>query len=199
MLSYLVYLFLFLAVLLLVAGAWLAWQAARGPSAARVARRLQSMYTASDGEQALSITKQRPLSAHAFLHGVLEGLPGARRLDQLLLQAGMRWFVATFLGYCALGGMAGLLLAGALPLPWYVRLGLGAGGAALPYLLARRARSQQCFVFDSCWRFSHQRRGRFCLETEGVRVFSDIEGIHPAILPQLALPLRPAPFTPPLP
>ena len=32
-----------------------------------------------------------------------------------------------------------------------------------------------------------------------MRVFSDIEGIHPAILPQLALPLRPAPFTPPLP
>ncbi|MDN2717981.1 MULTISPECIES: type II secretion system F family protein [unclassified Janthinobacterium] len=143
MLSYLVYLFLFLAVLLLVAGAWLAWQAARGAGAARVARRLQAMYTASDGEQALSITKQRPLSVHPLLHGVLEGLPGARRLDQLLLQAGMRWFVATFLGYCLLGGTAGLLLAGALPLPWYVRLGLAAGGAALPYLLVRRARSKR--------------------------------------------------------
>ncbi|MGX9698839.1 type II secretion system F family protein [Janthinobacterium lividum] len=143
MLSYLVYLFLFLAVLLLVAGAWLAWQAARGAGAARVARRLQGMYTASDGEQALSITKQRPLSAHPLLQGVLEGLPGARRLDRLLLQAGMRWFVATFLGYCLLGGAAGLLLAGALPLPWYVRLGLGVGGAALPYLLVRRARSKR--------------------------------------------------------
>ncbi|MEG1054204.1 MAG: type II secretion system F family protein [Janthinobacterium sp.] len=143
MLSYLVYLFLFLAVLLLVAGAWLAWQAARGAGAARVARRLQGMYTASDGEQALSITKQRPLSTHAFLHGVLQGLPGARRLDQLLLQAGMRWLVATFLGYCLLGALAGLLAAGALPLPWYARLGLGAGGAALPYLLVRRARSRR--------------------------------------------------------
>ncbi|OEZ55429.1 hypothetical protein JAB2_53090, partial [Janthinobacterium sp. HH100] len=61
MLSYLVYLFIFLAVLLLVAGAWLAWQAARGPGAARVARRLQAMYTASGGEQALSITKQLSL------------------------------------------------------------------------------------------------------------------------------------------
>ncbi|STQ93060.1 Flp pilus assembly protein TadB [Janthinobacterium lividum] len=143
MLSYLVYLFLFLAVLLLVGGVWLAWQAARGPSAARVARRLQAMYTASDGEQALSITKQRPLSSYPFLQGVLEGLPGVRRIEQLLLQAGMRWLVAGFLGYCALGALAGLLLASVLPLPWYVRLGLGAGGAALPYLLARRARSRR--------------------------------------------------------
>ena len=131
MLSYLVYLFLFLAVVLLVAGAWLAWHAARGPGATRVARRLQSMYTASDGEQALSITKQRPLSSYPFLQGVLEGLPGARRIEQLLLQAGMRWLVAGFLGYCALGAMVGLLLASALPLPWYVRLGLGAGGAVV--------------------------------------------------------------------
>ena len=143
MLSYLVYLFLFLAVLLLVAGAWLAWQAARGPGAARVARRLQAMYTASGGEQAQSITKQRPLSANPLLQGMLEGLPGARRLDQLLLQAGMRWRVATFLGYCALGWTAGLLLASALPLPWYVRLGMSVSGAALPYLLVCRARSKR--------------------------------------------------------
>ena len=143
MLSYLVYLFLFLAVLLLVAGAWLAWQAARGPGAARVARRLQAMYTASGGEQAQSITKQRPLSANPLLQGMLEGLPGARRLDQLLLQAGMRWRVATFLRYCALGGTAGLLVASALPLPWYVRLGMSVSGAALPYLLVCRARSKR--------------------------------------------------------
>lgn len=143
MLSYLVYLFLFLAVLLLVAGAWLAWQAARGPGAARVARRLQAMYTASGGEQAQSITKQRPLSANPLLQGMLEGLPGARRLDQLLLQAGMRWPVATFLGYCVLGWAAGLLVASALPLPWYVRLGMSVSGAALPYLLVCRARSKR--------------------------------------------------------
>ena len=142
MLSYLVYLFIFLAVLLLVAGAWLAWQAARGQGAARVARRLQAMYTASGGEQAMSITKQRPLSAHPFLQSLLEGVPGARRLDQLL-QAGMRWLVASFLAYCALGAMAGLLLASALPLPWYARLGVSVGGAALPYLLVRRARNRR--------------------------------------------------------
>ncbi|MGK5030399.1 type II secretion system F family protein [Janthinobacterium sp. MDT1-19] len=143
MLSYLVYLLLFLAVLLLMAGAWLAWQAARGAGAARVARRLQAMYTASGGEQALSITKQRPLSTNPLLQGMLEGLPGARRLDQLLLQAGMRWRVAGFLGYCTLGWTAGLLVASALPLPWYVRLGMSVGGAALPYLLVRRARSKR--------------------------------------------------------
>ena len=143
MLSYLVYLFLFMAVLLLVAGVWLAWQAARGPGAARVARRLQAMYTASGVEQALSITKQRPLSANPLLQGMLEGLPGAQRLDQLLLQAGMCWRVATFLGYCALGWTAGLLLASALPLPWYVHLGMSVGGAALPYLLVCRARSKR--------------------------------------------------------
>src|SRR3989344_2722383 len=49
------------------------------------------------------------------------------------------------------------------------------------------------FVFDSCWRFGHQRRGRFGLETERMRVFGDVESVHPAILPHLALPLRPCP------
>jgi len=143
-LSYLVYVLVFLAVLLLCGGAWMAWQSARGPGAARVARRLRAMHTASgESEKAVSITKDRPLSDSPALQGLLEDLPGIARIDQLLLQSGKSWNVATFLGLSLMGWMIGLLLASILPLPWYIRLGLTVAGAGLPYLMVQRAKAKR--------------------------------------------------------
>ena len=143
-LSYLVYLLVFLAVLLLCGSVWMAWQSARGAGAARVARRLRAMHTASgESEKAVSITKDRPLSDSPALQGLLEDLPGIARIDQLLLQSGKSWNVATFLGLSLMGWMIGLLLASILPLPWYIRLGLTVAGAGLPYLMVQRAKAKR--------------------------------------------------------
>ena len=143
-LSYLVYLLVFLAVMLLCGGVWMAWQSARGPGAARVARRLRAMQTASgESEKAVSITKDRPLSNNPVLQGLLEDVPGIPRIDQLLLQSGKTWNVATFLGFSIMGWMIGMLLASILPLPWYVRLGLTLAGAGLPYLMVQRAKAKR--------------------------------------------------------
>lgn len=143
-LSYLVYSLVFLAVLLLCGGAWLAWQAARGPGAARVARRLRALQTASgESEKAVSITKDRPLSDNPVLQGLLVDLPGVQKVDQVLLQSGKNWQVATFLGWSSVGWMVGLLLASVLPLPWFFRLGLMLAATALPYFLVLRAKSKR--------------------------------------------------------
>jgi tight adherence protein B len=92
--------FLFLAVVLLLEGAYLSWNAARGPEAKRMERRLVAMSAGaqSSGEE-YSIFKSRVLSESAQLHNVLLGLPRVHSLDRLLLQSGVSMTVAKFLGW----------------------------------------------------------------------------------------------------
>ena len=142
-LAFLVYLLVFLAVLLLAAGMWLAWQAARSPGAGRVARRLRAMHTASDRGAAVSITKERPFSLHPALHGFLQGLPGVLWLDRLLLQSGKSWTVARFLGWTLLALLFALLMASVASLPLYLGLPLAMLCALLPYGLVARARASR--------------------------------------------------------
>ena len=142
-LSYLVYLLIFLAVMLLVGAVYFNLQS-RGAGAGRVARRLRAMNTASDDAQkTVSITKDRQLSAHAGVQGLLEALPGMQVLDRLLLQSGKNWNVGKLLGYCLLGLLLGLLLGSLSPLPWYLRLLLSLACAALPFLLVARAKASR--------------------------------------------------------
>ena len=142
-LSYLVYLLIFLAVMLLVGAVYFNLQS-RGAGAGRVARRLRAMNTASDDAQkTVSITKNRLLSAHAGVQGLLEALPGVQWLDRLLLQSGKNWDVGKRLGYCLLGLLLGLLLGSLSPLPWYLRLLLSLACAALPFLLVARTKASR--------------------------------------------------------
>ena len=142
-LSYLVYLLIFLAVMLLVGAVYFNLQS-RGAGAARVARRLRAMNTASDDAQkTVSITKDRLLSSHAGVQGLLEALPGVQWLDRLLLQSGKNWDVGKLLGYCLLGWLFGLLLGSLSPLPWYLRLLLSLACAALPFFLVARAKASR--------------------------------------------------------
>ena len=142
-LSYLVYLLIFLAVMLLVGAVYFNLQS-RGAGAARVARRLRAMNTASDDAQkTVSITKNRLLSSHAGVQGLLESLPGVQWMDRLLLQSGKNWNVGKLLGYCLLGLLLGLLLGSLSPLPWYLRLLLSFACAALPFLLVMRAKASR--------------------------------------------------------
>lgn len=143
-LTLLVYLLIFLAVLLLFGAMYFAWQSARGPGAARVARRLRTMTTASDdGGKAISITKERPLSQNANLQGLLEALPGIHALDRLLLQTGNNWNVGRFISYSLMALATGFLLASLTSLPWYFRLLLSLACGSLPYFFVRRAMAKR--------------------------------------------------------
>lgn len=138
-LSLLLYLLIFLSVLLVVGGAYLAWQSARGPGASRVARRLRAMNTATDDSiKTISITKDRPLSLNPTLQSLLEGIPGIKSLDRLLLQSGKSWTVSKFVGFSVLGFVASFLLLSVFTLPLYIRLGMVFFCAAIPYFLVSR-------------------------------------------------------------
>ncbi len=91
--------FLFIAVVLLIEGAYLMWNTSKGPEAKRIARRLRLMSAGVDhvGED-VSILKSRMLSDTPALERLLLQAPRIKHLDRLLEQSGLTWSVAELLG-----------------------------------------------------------------------------------------------------
>lgn len=140
--DYLYYLFVvlgFLAVALFLEGAYLAWNAYRGPEAKRIERRLRAI-SAGEGTEQVSIVKKRLLAQTPALERLLLELPRVHQLDRLLLQSGVRLNVAGFLGLSLLGVAAGLVLAFLLRLPLFAAPALAAAAGALPAIYAFNAR-----------------------------------------------------------
>jgi len=135
---------LFAAVILLIEGLYLWWNSAHGGGAQRIARRLKVMAvsTASRGER-ISILKQRRYSRHEAWDRVLHRHRFAHRIDTLLLQAGMKWSVAQFLGCSALVGAGGLILTLSSPMPLFMRAAIAFICLLLPRMLAHRVRKRR--------------------------------------------------------
>ena len=113
----------------------------------RINRRLRLMAARGEaGSERVSILKQRRYARAPGLDRWLRRAPHAAQLDHLLLQSGLSWSVAQFLG-----GAGGLLLAAlllltvwSLPLPGaLLLLGVAAGGPLMFVLRARAARLQK--------------------------------------------------------
>ena len=104
--------FLFIAVVLLVEGAYLMWNTSKGPEAKRIARRLRLMSAGASqvGEEA-SILKSRMLSETPSIERLLLRAPRVKQLDRLLEQSGLTWSVAELLGLMLLSAVAGAALA----------------------------------------------------------------------------------------
>ncbi|ALK97857.1 pilus assembly protein TadB [Massilia sp. WF1] len=131
---------IFLAVVLLIEGAYMAWHATRGAEAQRLTQRMRTM-SASDTAKPVSITKKRVMSTHPLVQDMLTALPFTAALDRLLAQSGKNWTVAGLLG-CSLG--AGLAAwAAAYWWAWPARLALSLGLALLPLQLVLRARAKR--------------------------------------------------------
>lgn len=141
-------LMLFAAVMLLVWGVYMAWHASRDPEAERVARRLRSVIKSDTRQEDVTITKDRRLSDNPDLEPLLRRLPGARRLDRMLMQAGSAQLVASLLAVCAACGGAGLAASLVLRLPWFAVLGCALGAAGLPLLRLARARDARMVRFE---------------------------------------------------
>ena len=145
--DYLYYLFatlIFLAVVLLVEGAYLVWNSSKGPEAERIARRLRTMSAGSHGgEQTISIVKDRLLSKTPMMQRVLLQMPRVGAMDRLLQQSGVTWSVSDFFGLTLLAFLAALFGASYLPLPWIFRIAIAAVVALLPYLYVTRAKAKR--------------------------------------------------------
>jgi tight adherence protein B len=132
---------LFAAVILLIEGAYLWWSGTHGGGARRIARRLRLMSGGSDaaGEQ-VSILKQRRYSGNEMADALLQRLRLAHAIDRALLQAGLRWSVAQFIG-ASLGALAlALLLLQLRPVPPAAKAIMALSFMCVPWILMRRAR-----------------------------------------------------------
>lgn len=141
-------LLLFVAVLLLVWGIYMAWTTHRDPEAERVARRLRDVIGGEVRTQDVTITKERRLSDNPELEPMLRKLPGARRLDRMLLQAGSAQLVASLLVVCVvflLVALVAALLMGFHPL---LAIGCALLAGYLPLLRLGHARDGRMTRFE---------------------------------------------------
>lgn len=118
---YLLFLVLcFFAVVLLLEGLYLGWNAHQGPEARRIERRLQALSAGSNSIVDAPLVKKRLLSGVPAIERALMAVPRVHALDRFLVQSAVDITVAQFLGAAAaFAGAAwlGLLL---LDAPWYL-------------------------------------------------------------------------------
>jgi tight adherence protein B len=150
--DYLFYIFatlIFVAVVLLIEGVYLHWNSSKGPEATRVARRLQMMSAGADldAKQA-SIVKERFLAGSPALQRLLAAVPRVHALDRLLHQSGKSWTVAQFIGISAGAFVACFLAAGAMAVPFLIKLGLACAVATVPYTMVLRAKAKRLVRFE---------------------------------------------------
>ena len=131
---------LFAAVILMIEGAWLWWSGAHGGGARRIAKRLRLMAATNGGGERIDILKRRTYSRNPALERQLRRIARLALLDRLLLQAGVRWSVAQFLGFSLLMLALGLLLPALAGMPPLPAIGALALAGALPWMLLMRAR-----------------------------------------------------------
>lgn len=139
---------LFAAVMLLVWGVFVGWQAARDPEAERIARRLRGVIGNEARQLDVTIVKERRLSDSPDLDALLRRAPGVRRLDRMLQQAGSAQLAASLLAVCAACFGIGLLLALALGLPGLALLPFALFVAWLPLARLVRARGARMTRFE---------------------------------------------------
>ncbi|WP_426087380.1 type II secretion system F family protein [Janthinobacterium sp. PSPC1-1] len=133
---------LFAACILMVEGAWLWWSGTHGSAARRINRRLRLMAARGEaGGERISILKQRRYARAPGLERLLRRVPQAAKLDHLLLQSGLSWSVAQFIGVMGALLLAALLLLAAWPMPFPGALLLLASAVSGPCLLVLRARA----------------------------------------------------------
>jgi len=148
--DYLYYMFVvlgFLAVSLFLEGLYMAWNAYKGPEATRIERRLRAM-SAGASQQTSSLAKQRLLSQMPALDRVLLEIPRIHHLDRFILQSGLRWNVAGFLGMTLGVAVGAAFVAWFLGLPNFTVIALGVGGGFLPSLYMMNAKHKRMLAIE---------------------------------------------------
>jgi tight adherence protein B len=134
---------LFVAIVLLIEGAFVFWNSRHGPVVKRMDERIRALSAGGHvGAEQMSILKARLLSDSPWLTRLLTHVPRVHALDRQLQQAGMTWSVARFVCYtlvCALGGFIVALM----QLPWVLACVPAGLAALLPSARMRRKRAKR--------------------------------------------------------
>ena len=139
----------FFAVVLLLEAGYTAWNSSMGPEAKRIQHRLQAMSAGSATSAQSSIVKQRLLAEAPATERLLLRIPRVQHLDRLLVQSGLEWSVAKFLGLTLVLVGAALVVGLALQFYWpFIVLGMLAV-ATLPYLYVLNARQKRIHTIES--------------------------------------------------
>ena len=137
----------FIAVVLFLEGAYLAWNAYRGPEAKRMEKRLLAMSAGGDVKGS-SLLKQRLLSQTPAVDRILLQIPRIHQLDRLLLQSGRQLTVAGFLSVTLLTAVVGLMLAMLIGLPTFAVIIIGAATSGLPLFFVLSAKHKRLLVIE---------------------------------------------------
>lgn len=149
--DYFYYLFIilaFVAVVLFLEGAYLAWNTYKGPEAKRINRRLRAMSAGSHEGGELSIVKKRLLAESPAMDRFLLEIPRIHHLDRLLLQSGLTLNVAGFLWFTLLGILAGFILASFFGVPLLVVIGSGVLAGTMPLFYVLNAKRKRLITFE---------------------------------------------------
>lgn len=144
-----VFLLVFLAVLLLLEGAYLYWKSYRGPEVKKIQARLQALSASHDNSHQSRLLKQRMLSEVPAIERMLLTMPRAHRLNRFILQAGLGWTVSRLvLSSVATGVAAWLVTAFAAHQSPLLSGLVGVGFAATPLLYVKYRRSKRLSKFE---------------------------------------------------
>lgn len=148
--DYLYYLFVllgFLAVVLLLEGMYLAWNAYKGPEAKRIEKRLQAM-SAGASLHGSSLAKQRMLAQAPGMERLLLQIPRIHQLDRMLLQAGLSLSVAKFIGFTLLAATGGVVFGLLVGLPVFAVIAMGVAAGLVPLFYIQGARHKRMIAIE---------------------------------------------------
>jgi tight adherence protein B len=138
----------FLAAAGFIEGAYLTWNAYRGPEAKRIERRLQAMSAGAKRVDA-PLLKKRLLSEAPAIERLLLAVPRLRLLDRFLVQSGSSINLATFLGITVALALAAAGGAYFLGLPLWIVVAAASLGALLPFAYLLRLRQQRMNAIEN--------------------------------------------------
>ena len=139
----------FIAVLLLLEGAYLLWKSSKGPKAKKIETRLRALSASRDNSKQTQLLKQRMLSEIPAIERLLLSMSRAQRLDRYILQAGLDWTVSRLLLSCgALGASACMVMVYGAHQSLLMSGLVGAVFALTPLLYVSHKRSRRLSKFE---------------------------------------------------
>ena len=140
---------IFLAVVLGIEGAYMLWNAKKGPEAERVARRLRLMSAGGHGgTRGSSMIKERLLSGTPAMQRLLLKLPRVGSVDRLLEQSGLAWSVSDLIVYSLITAVVAAGTCIWLNMPILIVFAAAGLAIDIPLLYVRRAKTKRLNKID---------------------------------------------------